>query len=321
MADMLVCHTNGMVRGDVTSEAIDHMLQEPDNIVWLDISDPNEHDIGILRDEFHFHPLSIEDAMRGHQRPKIESYSKYYFLVFYAVRYCDDNTIETQQLNLFLGKNYIVSVHNGEFQQVKETISRWRAPESPLGNTVGALLYALLDSIVDDYFPVMDQVAEHIDELEDAIFEEFDQNAIQSIFSLKRDLLQVRRIIAPERDVINTLLRREVPVFQPEDIVYLQDLYDHVVHVADSLDVYRDLLSSALDSFLSVQSNNLNQIVKILTIASIVLMSNGLIAGIYGMNFAFVPELQWRFGYFYALGLMLTVSFGLVLFFRYKKWI
>lgn len=321
MSDMLVCRSNGTFRGDVTPEAIDNMLQEPDNIVWFDITDPKEHDIAILRDEFHFHPLSIEDAMRGHQRPKIDTYSKYYFLVFYAVYYCKDNTIEVQQLNLFLGKNYIVSVHHGEFKQVKETISRWRAPDSPLGNTVGALLYALLDSIVDDYFPVMDQVADHIDELEDDIFEEFNQNAIQNIFSLKRDLLQMRRIIAPERDLINTLLRREVPVFQPEDIVYLQDVYDHVVRVADSLDVYRDLLSSALDSFLSVQSNNLNQVVKVLTIASIILMSNALIAGIYGMNFVFMPELQWRFGYFYALGLMVAVSLGLVLYFRHKKWL
>ncbi len=257
----------------------------------------------------------------GSSVPRFNSYNKYYFLVFYAVCYCDDNTIETQQLNLFLSKNYIVSVHNGEFKQVKETIARWRAPDSPLGNTVGALLYALLDSIVDDYFPVMDQVAEHIDELEDDIFDEFDQSAIQNIFSLKRDLLQVRRIIAPERDVINTLLRREVPVFRPEDIVYLQDLYDHIVRVADSLDVYRDLLSSALDSFLSVQSNNLNQIVKVLTIASIILMSDALIAGIYGMNFEFMPELHWRFGYFYALGLMVAVGLGLVLFFRHKKWL
>lgn len=321
MSEMLVCRSNGMVHGDLTPAAIDAMLQEPDNIVWFDISDPGEHDIAILRDTFHFHPLSIEDATRNPQRPKIDSYTRYYFLVFYAICYRDNNTIETQQLNLFLGKNYIVSVHTGEFRQVQETIARWRAPDSPLGNTVGALLYALLDAIVDDYFPIMDQVTEHIDELEDAIFKEFDQSAIQDIFSLKRDLLQVRRIIAPERDVINTLLRREVPVFQPEDIVYLQDVYDHVLRVADSLDVYRDLLSSALDSFLSVQSNNLNQIVKVLTIASIILMSDALVAGIYGMNFEFMPELHWRFGYVYSLGLMAAISLGLVFFFRYKKWL
>lgn len=321
MSEMLVCHAGGTFRGDVTPATIHEMLNEPGNIVWLDISDPDEHAIAIMRDKFGFHPLSIEDATREQQRPKIESYSKYYFLVFYAIYYCEDNTIDTQQLNLFLGKNYIVSVHNGEFKQVKETIARWRAPDSPLGNTIGALLYALLDSIVDDYFPVMDQVAEHIDELEDDIFESFDQNAIQSIFSLKRDLLHVRRVIAPERDVVNTLLRREIPVFRPEDTVYLQDVYDHIVRVSDSVDIYRDLLSSALDSFLSVQSNNLNQIVKVLTIASIVMMTNALIAGIYGMNFAYMPELQWHYGYFYALGLMIAVSLGLVLFFRHKKWI
>jgi magnesium transporter len=133
--------------------------------------------------------------------------------------------------------------------------------------------------------------------------------------------LHLRRVVAPERDVLNRLLRRELPVFKPEDLAYLQDVYDHIVRVTDSVDTYRDLLSSALDSYLSVQSNNLNQIVKVLTIASIILMSNALVSGIYGMNFQFMPELGWRFGYPFALGLMVIISTVLILYFRRRKWL
>ena len=320
MTELLVCYANGRFDGDVSSAAISDMLHNQDNVIWLDLRDPDEQDMQLLQHEFGFHPLSLEDALREQQRPKVEAYGNYYFLVFYATTYQEER-IRTQALHLFVGRNYLVSVHRGEFRQVSETIARWRAPDSPLGKTAGALLYALLDSIVDDYFPTMDQVADRVEELEDAIFEHFDEAAIQTIFGLKRDLLNLRRVVSPERDVLNVLLRRDVPVFRPEDQAYLQDLYDHVVRVTDNVDTYRDLLSSALDSFLSLQSNRLNQIVKVLTIASIILMSDALVAGIYGMNFQVMPELGWRMGYPFALGLMVLISVSLVVLFRRLKWI
>jgi magnesium transporter len=320
MTELLVCYANGRFDGDVSSAAISDMLHDQNNVIWLDIRDPDEHDMKLLLHEFGFHPLSLEDALREQQRPKVEAYGNYYFLVFYATTY-QEQRIRTQALHLFVGRNYLVSVHRGEFRQVSETIARWRAADSPLGKTAGALLYALLDSIVDDYFPTMDQVADRVEELEDAIFEHFDEAAIQTIFGLKRDLLNLRRVVSPERDVLNVLLRRDVPVFRPEDQAYLQDLYDHVVRVTDNVDTYRDLLSSALDSYLSLQSNRLNQIVKVLTIASIILMSDALVAGIYGMNFQVMPELGWRLGYPFALGLMVLISVSLVVLFRRLKWI
>lgn len=322
MPEALVCRVNGSFEGAVDSSEISNLLDQDGNIVWLDIRDPDNHDIEMMREEFGFHPLSIEDAIREQQRPKVEAYGKYYFIVFYAARFdAESDDIATQALHLFVGKNYLVSVHKDDFPHVQETISRWRAPDSPLGNTTGSLLYALLDTIVDDYFPLMDQVADRIEDLEDQIFEHFEESAIQTIFGLKRDMLNLRRVVAPERDVLNVLLRREVPVFKNEDIVYLQDVYDHIVRVTDNVDTYRDLLSSALDSYLSLQSNKLNQIVKVLTVTSIVLMSDALIAGIYGMNFTFMPELGWQLGYPFAIGLMVTVSIGLVLLFKRLRWL
>lgn len=318
----VVCHSDGQFASAADPEDISEIIQRRDQFVWLDMQDPQEADIALLRKEFRFHPLAIEDATRQHERPKVDSYDGYYFLVFYAIVY-DERTkcLRTEAMNLFVGANYLVSVHTGEIPAIDETIKRWQKNEEEFGHDAGALLYALLDTITDDYFPVIDQLAERVEQIEEQIFERFREEALQDVFSLKRDLLSIRRIVAPERDVLNILIRREVPIFDRNTILYLQDVYDHIVRITDSIDTYRDLLSSALDAFLSVQSNRLNQIVKVLTIASIVLMSDALIAGIYGMNFAFMPELQWPYGYPFAIGLMVVVSIGLVLFFRLRRWL
>jgi magnesium transporter len=319
---LLVCHVDGEFDTTIDPQDISEIIKRKDQFVWLDIRDPQEHDIALLRDEFHFHPLAIEDAIRPHERPKIDSYDGYYFLVFYAIHYdAAKRRLHTHAINLFVGANYLVSVHHGEIPALAETIRRWQQNQEQLDNDTGVLLYQLFDTIVDDYFPMIDQLAERVEELEEQIFERFSEDALQTVFALKRDLLHVRRVVAPERDVLNILIRREVPIFERNTIMYLQDVYDHIVRITDSIDTYRDLLSSALDAFLSVQSNRLNQIVKVLTIASIVLMSDALIAGIYGMNFTFMPELQSPYGYPFALALMLVISVGLVFFFRWRKWL
>jgi magnesium transporter len=319
---LVVCRADGQFRSTVNPEDISDIIKGKGQFVWLDMQAPQDADIALLRDEFKFHPLAIEDATRHHERPKVESYENYYFLVFYAISYDQKkNRLFSEPMNLFIGANYLVSVHQGEIKAIDETIKRWQKDEEGFGQDAGAILYALLDTITDDYFPVIDRLADQVEAIEEQIFARFSEDALQSVFGLKRDLLSVRRIVAPERDVLNVLIRREVPIFERNTILYLQDVYDHIVRITDSIDTYRDLLSSALDAFLSVQSNRLNQIVKVLTIASIVLMSDALIAGIYGMNFEFMPELHSAYGYPFALGLMLVISVGLVAFFRWRKWL
>jgi magnesium transporter len=322
MQELTVCTGKGVFLKNGDTKGIKQFLEETNDTLWLDIVDPDDDDIRLLREDFHFHPLAIEDATHRHQRPKVDSYEHYYFVVFYCMGIDgDDGRISASPLYLFIGQHYLVTVHRGPIDQVQETLRRWRDPGSPLKDDVGALIYALLDAIVDDYFPVMDQVAERVEDLEEQIFSNFDEAALQSIFRLKKDLLNVRRVVTPERDVLNVMLRRGIPVFSQDDVTYLQDVYDHIVRITDTLDTYRDLLSSSLDSFLSVQSNRLNQVVKVLTVTSIVLMSVTLVAGIYGMNFDNMPELHWRYGYVWALGLMAAISVGLVALFRRIKWL
>ncbi len=317
---LIVCRDHDRFVTAIDPADISEILAYKNQFIWLDLQNPDEADIRLLREEFHFHELAIEDATRPHERPKVESYEEHYFLVFYTIDYDrEQDKLVTHAISLFVGANYLVSVHQGDIKVIDETIARWQRNEEGFGRDTGALLYALFDAIVDDYFPVIDALAERVEAIEEQIFEQFQPSALQAVFGLKRDLLAVRRIVAPERDVLNILIRREVPIFEHSTILYLQDVYDHIIRITDSIDTYRDLLSSALDAFLSVQSNQLNQIVKVLTIASIVLMSNSLITGIYGMNFEFMPELHWNLGYPFALGMMVVVSVGLIAFFRWRK--
>jgi magnesium transporter len=319
---LVVCKDDGHFLTEVRPDQIDRLLSDRTHLVWLDLRNPTETDLELLRREFGFHPLAIEDATRRFERPKIDSYGSYYFLVFYGVSLegeTDDLVVEA--LHLFIGQNFLVSIHAAQMPAVARTIERWQRREELFNNDVGLLVHALLDGIVDDYFPVLDALAERVESLEERMFEHFDVGVQQSIFGLKRNLLGLRRVVAPERDVLNVLIRREVPAFQPATIVYLQDVYDHLLRVTDSIDTYREILSSALDVFLSLQSHQLNNVVKVLTVASIVLMSAALVSGIYGMNFAYMPELQWRYGYPFALGLMVTISASLLAFFRWRRWL
>jgi magnesium transporter len=322
MSVLISCDPNGKIQHFTDLQEAGPLLAQKETTFWIDLVNPSPEELTFLEETFHFHPLALEDATRPHERPKVDSYPSYYFIIFYTAHYDQERErIFTLPISLFIGPNYLVSIHSQPIAQIDDTLRRWQVAHGPISNRVGALLYALLDAIVDDYFPVIDAIADRVELLEDRIFSHFDEKAIEQIFALKKDLLGLRRVASPQRDVLNVLLRREQAIFQVEDLVYLQDVYDHIVRVADSIDTYRDLLSSALDSFLSLQSNRLNQIVKVLTIASIVLMTDALIAGIYGMNFDHMPELHWAFGYPYSLLLMLLVSVGLVLLFRKMRWL
>lgn len=186
---------------------------------------------------------------------------------------------------------------------------------------IGILLYSMLDTIVDQYFPVIDGILDRVENLEEEIFKRYNQAAIEAIFGLKKDLLALRKVLAPERDVLNVLVRRDLPIFDQQTLLYFQDLYDHVVRMTDSIDTYRDLLASAFDSFLSMQNNRLNITVQTLTAVSIMLMSVAAVTGWYGMNFQAMPELGSRFGYPGAIAFVSTVLVIEFIFFRRKRWL
>jgi magnesium transporter len=316
------------LREQVPLAEVSDLLANGDTLVWVDLTAPHPAVLARLEEECRLHPLAIEDACHAHQRPKVDEYATFFFLVFYVARYrAGDDAIDTDEVDLFIGERYLITVHQRPVAQIDESVRRWRQNAAALGHDIGALLYALLDSMVDSYFPVLDAIGDQVDEVQEAIFHGPSQATLRTLARLRRDLLQVRRVLAPEREVVNTLLRRDQPILPQSTAVYFHDIYDHLIRLIDTIDTHRDLLGTATDSYLSVTSNNLNQIMKVLTGWSIILMSASLTAGIYGMNFSpdaspfNMPELRWYFGYPMALLLMLAVGGLLYLNFRRRDWL
>lgn len=292
------------------------------NVIWADVNDPTSRDFEELAEEFGFHPLSIEDCRNAHQRPKVEEFAGYYFIVLYEAELVGPNDrLELRELNIFLGTNYLVTVHSRPIRAIATAARLWHEWTDRAEQGSGLLAYLLIDGIVDDYLPLLDIVSERMDDLEDSIFGEWRAEVIEDIFSIKKKLLYLRRSITPLRDVFNTMLRREQPIFPRETHVYFQDVFDHLIRVADTIDSLRDMLSSTMDAYLSVSGNRMNKIMKRLTSISTILMSVTLIAGIYGMNFTLMPELRWRYGYVFALTSMVVVGAALYVYLKKVKWI
>jgi magnesium transporter len=307
---------------------LSRILADPSNLLWVDVGGPTADDTAVLRREFGFHELALEDALTPHERPKLDRYESYYLLVLYGATFNERKlTIDEYELDIFIGPNYIVTVHDAPVTEVDRCSQRWEQNAGRLDVSVGVLLYSLLDTLVDGYFPVLDAIAEQTEEIELRIFNAFDPGAQAQIFGLRKELLNFRRVLAPERDLLLMLSRRELPLLDERTEAYFQDVYDHVMRATDSVDLYRDLLSSALDSYLSLSSNNLNIVFRTMTSISIILMSLSLIAGIYGMNFnpevspLNMPELNNPYGYIITLTIMALVAGGLYMYFRRRRWL
>jgi magnesium transporter len=303
-------------------DRISDVLAMARTLVWVDVVAPTTEDLSLLEVEFGFHALALEDAALVHERPKVDEYEHFLLIIVYALSYRREETaIELGQISIFAGSNFVVTMHQAELPLLDAISNRWQSNHARVGSRgAGLLVYSILDALVDGYLPVIDQMSDRIDDIEATIFGHFDVAAQQEIFRLKRDLLQMRKVLTPERDVLNLLMRRDTPVYSEETARYFQDIYDHLLRVLDSVDTFRDLLSSALDSYVSVLSNRTNQVMKTLTASSIILMSMTLVAGIYGMNFAHMPELNWRIGYPLSLAAMAAIGLSLGIFFKRKDW-
>lgn len=307
---------------DCRAADISELRVEEGNVIWADVSDPTSRDFEALAEEFGFHHLSIEDCRNEHQRPKIEEYTGYYFIVLYETQLVGpDDRLELRELNIFLGKNYLVTVHSRPIRAIDTAARLWREWMDRAEQGAGLIAYLLIDAIVDDYLPLLDIVSERMDDLEDSIFGEWRAEVIEEIFAVKKKLLYLRRSITPLRDVFNVMLRREQPIFPREIHIYFQDVFDHLIRVADTIDTLRDMLSSTMDAYLSVSGNRMNKIMKRLTSISTILMSVTLVAGIYGMNFTYMPELRMRYGYVYALVSMVAVGLALYWYLKKVNWI
>jgi magnesium transporter len=297
------------------------MLQDPGNLLWVDVAEASDGDIEMLGKEFGFHPLTLEDLRHPHQRPKIEQFDTYFFLVAYGVTLTEGEPV-ANELGMFVGHNYLVTVRKPPGFDLGPAMKRWESHEGLAMEGGGYLLYIVLDEIVDGYFDVLERLEDRAEDIEDEVFStEMPESVQRKIFRLKKDLLRFRRGIAPLREVLDVLQRRTVDVVTERLEPYYRDVYDHVLRVTDFVDSLRDLLSSALEASLAVVSNRLNEVMKQLTSWAAIILVPTLIAGIYGMNFEHMPELHWYVGYPLSLGVMGLSAFLLYRMFKRRGWV
>jgi magnesium transporter len=289
------------------------LLEDDQSLLWVDAEAPTPDELEWVQAQFKIHRIAMEDYNSPEERARIDRYENYYSIVFYALSVIgDDCKLKERPLTIFIGERFMVTLHADAFPELDEACRLWKRDCADQHTEIGLALYAVMDTLIDDYFPLIDRITDDLDR----------------IFRLKRELLLIRRNVSPERDVLNVLLRRELPLYSEHTQIYFQDLYDHLVRVLDSLDTHREMLAGALDLYVSVSSNKLatsanqlNKTMQILAAWSIILMSSALIAGIYGMNFEIMPELKWKYGYAWALGSMATLGSVLFVYFRRKNWL
>lgn len=291
-------------------------------VTWINIDGRDVDVISQIGKHFGIHPLVLEDIINTGQRPKVEDYGGYLYLVIKMIYFDEDrDDLYSEQVSLVLGPNYVLSFQEkvGDvFEKVRERLRAGRVRIRSGGPDY--LAYALLDAIVDQYFLILEDIGEEIDDLEKEIFQDSGEEISQEIHRLKTLAIFLRKQIWPLREVLNSLYRGESGMIHKDTIPYLQDVYDHAIRVNETLEAFREALSSLRDIHLSVISNRMNEVMKVLTIFAVIFIPLTFIAGIYGMNFEYMPELQIKGAYYYALGAMAAIGVGMLFYFKKKGW-
>ncbi|MCW8828467.1 MAG: magnesium/cobalt transporter CorA, partial [Gammaproteobacteria bacterium] len=275
---------------------------------------------------FGLHPLALEDVINTGQRPKADSYGEQLFVVMNLPTVNEQGRIETEQVSLFLGEGFLISFHRGDSRPFEPVVQRLRKHSGKIRERkADYLLYALLDVTIDRGFPVLEFYSEYIEDLEDELLENPGKETLSRIHQLKRELLMLRRMLWPQREVINNLIREEQPQIRAETQPYLRDCYDHTIQIIDLIEVYREMTSSMMDVYLSSVSNRMNEVMKVLTVIATTFIPLTFIVGVYGMNFSgdspwAMPELNWYYGYPLVWLVMILVTGGMIIYFKRRNW-
>ncbi len=288
MINILYCSPEGKFRSDLSLDQAAEILASGVGVLWVDFeSTPIETDEPILRQVFGFHPLAVDDALKETHVPKVDDWEEYLYIVMTVVKLLPDHQgeVELQELDVFLGKQYIVTHHDEPIEAVERAMQAVQRDERYSKNGADRFLYRLVDDVVASYMPVVDQLDLAIDQAEDEIFSKPNPDVLSNVFTLKRTTLQLRRVIGPQREVLNKLARDEYQVINPRSRIYFRDVYDHLVRMHEITESMRDLVSGTLDTYLSVVNNRMNDIMKTLTIITTLFMPISFIAGFFGMNF------------------------------------
>ncbi|MBU1120521.1 MAG: magnesium/cobalt transporter CorA [archaeon] len=307
----------------IEEEKLSEDIANGSGMIWVDIVNPVVHDLQVLEKKLMIEDsLALELCANFNQHSRLLDFKEYLFLVLHSVKFKNEKTklLKLTQLNIFLGKNFLVTLHMEPISLLENISNEFGKNHAILCKGADFLLYNIIDSFIDSYFPLLDRLDEEIDRLETSIFRDPDKAALNKAFDLKRVTLQLKKDIAPLRENL-LLLTRETTLVKASTVKYFRATYDHIIRVIDLIETYRDLLTTLLDTYVSMVSNKLNEIMKVLTIIATIMMPLTLVTGIYGMNFRFMPEIDSPYGYAFAWAVMIIIAVVMVAYFKKKQWV
>lgn len=298
------------------------MCAAENSVLWVDLCKPTDQESYVLTHDFAFHPLAIEDVISERARTKIDDYDRYLFLVFPIVDYIGrDEGLKSSEIDLFLGKNSLVTVHYDDHRIFDYLYNRAERDQRLVSRGVDFLFHAVIDTIVDNYNATLDIFEYEIEELEESVLGQPDEHTVKSLFTLRRDIVHLKRIVLPQTEVIQQIARGQHDLVGEKAAVYFSDVHDHLIRIMDIADFHREILNSSLEVYYLSVSTKTNEIIKFLTIFTVLFIPPTFLVGLWGMNFSSMPELDWEYGYIVALGIISTVIISLVVYFRRKKWL
>ena len=311
----------GETARDFQLDELPALAADPEARIWIDLENTGTAGFDALAPTFVFHPMAVEDCVMDVNFPRVDDYEKYLYLAVHSARWDDDNTGPViKELDILLGNNFILTYHEDETRGVTRAHELVRRRAQILAKGPDHLLYLVLDVMVDNYTPILERVQGEVDRLEEQILSSPSRKLLAEILRFKRGIAALRRIIGPQRDTILALTRDEYDLIRPEMRPYLRDVYDRLARTSDLLDTFRDELATMLDIYVSQVSNQLNEVMKVLTAITVIIVPVTLVASIYGMNVIF-PGFNTQLGFYVAMGIMVTTALGMLWYFRSRRWL
>ena len=317
-------HPEQGFKTSLSDEQISSAIKDERAVVWIDVCDIDDNDIDLLTTVFNLHPLTVEDFIMPNARPKLEEFSDYLFLVMFTMESANNQQkgkVRIGELDCCLGKNFLVTFHSEQFASVCTCKDRIRKQSPMIMHGADMLLYSILDQCIDNYFPVINEFDATVDKMSDELFTNPDQNTLKKIYTLKNDVMSLKRTIGPQADVISMFSRGTFKFVSAANSIYFRNVYDNLIRLNDIVGTSRDIITGAMEAYVSIVSNRLNEIMKTLTVIATIVMPLTLIASIYGMNFKHMPELEHKFGYPAVILFMFVATVLMVIYFRRRKWL
>jgi magnesium transporter len=314
---------DGKLLDQLSTEQIKNFAATGEGLLWVDMEDVKNEDGEFLSNVFCFHPLAVADCIsKNIHPPKIDDFGDYLFIIVHGINYhIESEVVETTELALFLGKNYVVTSHDIPMRSVSSVLERIQKDGRPMRKGADFLAHDLIDALVDNFMPTIEEMDDKNEQLEAEVLHEPKRETLMSIMHLKRSILALTRVTLPQREIMNGLSRGDYPFISERAQIYYRNIYDHLVRIEMLTLGLRDMTESVLSTYLSSVSNRMNEVMKVLTLIATIFIPLTFIVGIYGMNFANMPELEWRYGYFVTLIVMAVIGVCLAVYFRRRRWL